>query len=483
MSQQQTETAEAQTASYKGFGSFHSDNVEDLIRVPAKLYRAPTYPECSTAFTPITEFGAPVKASHFSITPDFTFINHGAFGGALKESVTLKRQFEDLMEHQLLDFVDRKLLPWMVNSIRSMADFISCSPEDLVLVPNATYGVNAAMSIIDGADKVAYLDTEYGSVYKMLWFRAKATGASIHEIPINKHLHSSTLRSNEELTAHIERSLPEGCTAFVIDHITSTTALEFPVFTHIIPMLRRVGVKKIIVDGAHAPLQIDLNLNELPPAARPSVYVGNLHKWMSSAKSVGFMWVPKDVQELITPPVRSHGASEGFTSEFIWDGTRDYSASVAVPFLTQFWNTVGTDRVRDYCSTMVRDASAMLCKAFETQEVARRAPFMSLVRLPDVLHRGSRPSAKYVQDVLHEKYCIEVPVKNVDGVLYLRISAFVYNTMSDYEALRDAVLEIVESWNKRPRDEQNGNGGCPDARNDGGCGAGSLGGTKRTKGF
>lgn len=470
----------AATVSYKGFGSFHSDNVEELIRIPDAAYVAPGYPAFSKPLTPITSFGAGVKQSHFCITPEFVFVNQGAFGGALKEALQLKSAFELDMEAQLLTFYDRNLLPWMVNSIRAVAKFVNCSPVDVVLVPNATYGVNAAMSLIGTDDVVAYLDTEYGAVYKMLYFRAKACGATLHEIPVNHLIHSELLSDDAKLASFIVEKLPPGCTAFVIDHITSTAAFEYPVFEHIIPALRAKGVNKIIVDGAHGPLQCPLDFGALTADQRPTAYVGNLHKWVACPKSVGFMWVEEASRDAIIPPVRSHGASEGFTSEFIFDGTRDYTPALCVPRVLAFWNAVGIPRVRTYCMELLRGASAMLCAAFDVPPVARHAPFMTLVRLPDTLNRGARPSAMFVQNTLHDKYKIEVPVKTVNHVLYLRLSAYVYNTMEEYEKVRDAVLQIVSEWSKRPRDTA-----CPEGKDDddGGCGAGALGKQKKTKGF
>lgn len=59
-------------------------------------------------------------------------------------------------------------------------------------------------------------------------------------------------------------------------------------------------------------------------------------------------------------------------------------------------------------------------------------------RMIELFHR-------YFQDKLHFKYKIEVPAKCVQGRLYLRISACVYNEHREYETLRDAILDIASS--------------------------------------
>ena len=457
---------------YKGFGSFHSDNVEDLIALPDSEYRAPERPSFAKTVRGISmqvpaqrsEFGDPFFLEHFMMSKDFVFVNHGAFGGALRGGVAIKRAYEDLMEEQILAFVDRKLLPWIVYSTRVLAQFLRCSPRDLCMVQNATFGINSVMHLIQKGDRVCYLDTEYLAVYKILWTRCDTVGATLKELPVTKMLHRhDVIGSDDALTAYLESILPsEGCDVFVIDFITSTSAMAFPVLTHIVPMLKRHGVRHIIVDGAHAPLQLALDFDSLPEECRPSVLVGNLHKWFCCPKSVGFIWVREDCRNLIHPAVLSHGTGDGFLSEFVWDGTKDYGSYLAVPAIAEFWAVQDVDRVRQYCASLLDSAVTYLNEQFGGRRVARCAPFLSLVELPEAFQAftvtGERKrsaaftvTAKFIQDVLHEQYRVEVPVKTVENRVYLRISAFVYNTMAHYECLAKAIHNLADRVKKRQR--------------------------------
>jgi selenocysteine lyase/cysteine desulfurase len=457
---------------YKGFGSFHSDNVEDLISLPDSEYHAPERPAFALAVRGANglptrmDFGDPMFLEHFMMSPDYLFVNHGAFGGALRGGVAIKRAYEDLMEEQILAFVDRKLLPWIVYSTRQLAKFLNCSPQNLALVQNATFGINSAMHLIEKGNVVCYLDTEYLAVYKILWTRCEAVGATLKELPVTRMLHrSDIMASDEALTAYLESLLPvEGCDVIVLDFITSTTAMLFPVLTHIVPMLRRRGVRHIIVDGAHAPMQVSLDLDSLPDESRPSVLVGNLHKWFCCPKSVGFLWVRDDCKALVHPAVLSHGTGDGFLSEFVWDGTKDYGSYLSIPAIADFWALQGVDRVQGYCTALLASAVTYLNEQFGGRVVPRRAPFFSLVELPEALQAysidGEKKSstaftvtAKFVQDVLHEQYRVEVPVKTVESRLYMRISAFVYNTITHYECLAKAILDLAERVRKRKRTE------------------------------
>lgn len=398
----------------------------------------------------VCAMGSAFREQHFSITPDMVFINHGAFGSTLTGAMLIKRLYEEHMEEEVVEFVDRELLPLIVYSIRSLSRFLRADPRQVVLLQNATFALNCAMRMIEKDDVVAFLDTEYLAVYKMMWFRCEEVGATLHEVALNKFLHDDAVMGDDAaLTAELCRQLPAGCTTVVLDYVTSTSALCFPVFTHIIPALRARGVQKIIVDGAHAPLQLDLNFDALPAEAQPTVFVGNLHKWFSSPKSVGFFWVRAEDMERMHSVVLSHGAGEGLLSEFIWDGTRDYGAYLSIPAIVSFWEAQGCDRVRESCGHLLTAAADMLTASFRSRPVARHSPFMSLIELPEAL-QDDVITAKYIQDSLHDIFHVEVPVKRIENRYYLRISAFVYNTPAEYVYLREAVLSTAGKWLASP---------------------------------
>lgn len=471
--------------SYEGFGSFHSENVEVLITQPEEVYRPPFIPTIARRLltksevdgvvkyttndtngeetlerelsslvegsTAKCEFGEIFKKEYFLISKKMVFINHGGFGSALYGAMFIKHQLEKRMEHEVVEFVDREVLPLVVHSVRKVSDFLNSNPWDVVLVQNATYAMNSAIKLIESSDIVAYFDTEYLAVYKIMWYHCKKVGATFFELPLNQYLHDAEVMGDDNNLAKLICSLlPEGCTTLIMDHITSTSALCFPVFSHIIPAVRRQGVKKIIVDGAHAPLQVELNFNGLPELSKPTVYLGNFHKWMSSPKGAGFLWCNSKSVKSGFSAVLSHGAGDGFLSEFIWDGTKDYGAYLTLPAIIDFWKAQELSRVREYCSTLLRDAIEMLTLAFKTRRVARHSPLMALVELPNKL-QGQCVSAKYVQDMLHDQFCIEVPIKKIEGRFYIRISAFVYNTFAEYVYLKEAVLIIAEWWESASR--------------------------------
>ena len=78
--------------------------------------------------------------------PRWTFVNHGAFGAALRPAFEEAAAWRALCEAQPLSFLDRSLLPQLVRVARQLAAFLSCSPPDLALMPSCTSALNTVLA-------------------------------------------------------------------------------------------------------------------------------------------------------------------------------------------------------------------------------------------------------------------------------------------------------------------------------------------------
>lgn len=143
------------------------------------------------------------------------------------------------------------------------------------------------------------------------------------------------------------------------------------------------------------------------------------------------------------------------------DGLEDYSAWLALPQCLAFWRSQGVDETREYMHSLAQEAAELLYSRWGMcGHLAREREFpqhkrhaMRLVQLPTsrrlcggvvVDEKGPKATstdAKRVQDGLHYIHHIEVPVKCVDGKLYVRVSAHVYNCLDDFEKLAVAAVE------------------------------------------
>ena len=469
---------------YKSFGSFHSDDVEVLIRQDPNTYVKPELPSVMQheydkliryVHNEKLSFGKSSKQL-FLLDNEFTFINHGAFGGTLSLCNAYANAWRAYCEMQPLRFYDRDLLPLLVYSYRMFGNFINCNPEHLVLIPNATYGMNSIVrSLIQTEnDDVLILDIAYGAVKKIVETVCKDRGSTfdVIEIPLN-----TPMKTNEELLDDqkfidfeanllnaLDMAIEPRHKLIIFDHTTSNTGINLPI-KKMSKICKKYG-GKIVIDGAHGTLAQSLDINNLFHNHHVDFYVGNCHKWLCSSKGLGFMCV-KDIDHKsknnieIVPRVISHGYGDGFLSNYIWDGCRDYSSILALPLLLEFWNSYNLTSIRQYQHDTLKDGIELLLftmwydkKHHHVIDKNMVVPFsfhspMALIKLPDKfqvidpsskMYCNTSTNAKSVQDYLYYDKKIEVPIKNINNVLYSRLSCHIYNELDDYEAFGRAFL-------------------------------------------
>ncbi|KAG7364834.1 aminotransferase class-V [Nitzschia inconspicua] len=460
------------TQGYQAMGSFHSENVDDLMMQPDAEYQPPPLP-----FTVSKDIavGTPSSSlSSFHCSNDFlldrdtwTFLNHGAFGAALRVGYDRAAQWRYHLERQPLRYHDRDLLPHLVYSARRLAHFCRAPRDAFTLIPNVTYGLTTILRGYVNNEKkprVILWDTTYGSLKKMAQelFPGKVT-----EIPVTDYFHRwNTDVSSDDPSQVFEVALRDALrklredhhesldnALLIIDHTTSNTALNMP-----LQSLSKIGKDNnmlVLVDGAHGILAQELTLNEnnLPHV---DFYLGNGHKWLSCPRGVGFLYCPnQNLRDSVLkwPAVMSHGVGEGFQSRFLWDGCRDYAAALSIPAVLDHWELKNLVQVRSDLQNKLKQAVRLLSQqwhgSFSEEEVEAtllapwdvHAPMMVLLRLPDNLQSDMPTSddAKAIQDFLYDNV-IEVPIKCIRGVLYVRLSCHVYNELPEYERLGEIML-------------------------------------------
>jgi len=427
------------TRGYKGFGSFHSENVKDLL---ASAIVPSGADEIVGKRVNLTEFGEPAREAFLIDFEQWTFLNHGAFGGACKVAMNARDAYSHYMERNSLRFIDRELFPLVIHSIKRMAALVHGDPARLVFCPNATTAINAVVQrSIKKGDVVFCLDIAYGSVKTLLKEQCQQVGASLHLQPLD----TKNLTSKQDIINQVKLAMPSDCTFAVFDHVASNTAIVMPI-RELIQHAHALGAK-VLIDGAHGLGSLDLYLDELGA----EWYASNCHKWLSSTKGVGILYVQPAVVEQTRPLIVSHGWNNGFTEEWIWDGTRDYAGQVAMPLVLDWWESVpgGLAGARNYCQTLLLRATRYLTCFWGTQTHVDASLYshMACVEIPQHAwpfpqQAANSEQAKIIQDTLHYIFKIECPVKVLDGSLCFRISAQIYNTMSDYEKLAEAVNKL-----------------------------------------
>jgi isopenicillin-N epimerase len=337
----------------------------------------------------------------------------------------------------------------------ALAQFVGAEAGNLVFVPNATSGVNTILRSLEfrPGDELLVTNHEYNACRNALDFAAERSGAKVVVVQL-----PFPFRSVDELIEPILKSVTGKTRLALLDHVTSQTGIVIPI-SRIVAALNERGVDTL-VDGAHAPGMVPLNLNALGAGA--AYYTGNCHKWLCAPKGAAFLCVRQDRQKLIRPLTISHGANSTrkdrsrFLLEFGWQGTFDPCAALSVPEAIRFIGAQmpgGWPEVMSRNRALVLAARKILCAALRIEAPCPENFIGSLasVPLPDATEKDwPRPpfNESPMQEALCEKHRIEVPVifwprppKRL-----LRVSAQLYNFLPQYDRLAGAlVLELQKT--------------------------------------
>ena len=300
--------------------------------------------------------------------------------------------------------------------------------NDWAFVENATAGLNAVIASIGLApgDELICLSQVYGAVANTLRFHAERSGARIVVLPV-----PAPFEDAAPLFATLKAAIGPKTRFACFDHITSAGAVVMPI-ARLAEIRHRHGVP-VAVDGAHAPGQMAVDV----PALGVEWYVGNLHKWAFAAKGTGVIWCRPERQAELHPLAISHYLGQGFAAEFDYSGTRDNSNWLAVPAALDYFAGLGPEAVYAHNRALADAAGTLLATAWGTEKAAGpgfRAS-MASVRLPGV--GGDRETVLRVAKRLRHEHGIIAGVMSLDGGLWIRVSAQIYNEIGDYERLAE----------------------------------------------
>ncbi|WP_199339377.1 aminotransferase class V-fold PLP-dependent enzyme [Nostoc sp. FACHB-892] len=372
----------------------------------------------------------------WSLDSAVTFLNHGSFGACPKQVLEFQQSLRLQLEQEPLRFFGRDWEPLLDDAKSKLAAFVGVDVQDLVFVPNATTGVNSVLRSLTFSpeDEILTTNHEYNACRNALDFVASRTGARVVVAKIPFPIDSP----KQVVAAVIERVSPKTRLA-LLDHVTSQTGLIFPI-QELVKELQQRGVDTLI-DGAHAPGMIPLDLREIGA----TYYTGNCHKWLCAPKGAAFLYVRRDKQSEIRPLTISHGTNSPrtdktrFQLEFDWTGTDDPTAYMCVPEAIAFMGSLlpgGWTELRQQNHQLVLQGRQLLCEALEVQQPCPEEMIgsMAVVPMPTTLENRDFMS---IHDELFDKFGIQVQVIpwQEQPRLLVRISAQIYNTLEQYEYL------------------------------------------------
>jgi isopenicillin-N epimerase len=384
-----------------------------------------------------------IFAKLWGLDSDTTFLNHGSYGACPKVVLEEQDKIRRHIELDPLNFFNRKYEPLIREAKKRLGSFLSGDDECLAFLPNATTAVNTVLRSLDFSPKDELLTTNhvYNSCRNVLEFVAAKTGATLKIVDV-----PFPLQSEQIVTDSILKGVSDSTKIVLVDHITSDTALIFPV-KKIVEELNKLNIKSLI-DGSHAPGNISLNLRDIGA----TFYVGNCYKWLCAPRASAFLYVTKENQSLIRPLVISHGANSKnthksfFEIEFDWLGTTDPSPVLAIPKTLDYLEDIFQDGIEGLMKHNRELALAARVNVQKIIEVPTPCPdsfIGSMVSLP-LPERLNRYSYIELRDALYDCFKIQVPIIawGTDTKNLVRFSSQIYNTIDEYDYLAHALMSL-----------------------------------------
>ena len=205
----------------------------------------------------------------FLLDPDVVFLNHGSYGACPRPVFEAYQRFQRELERQPVEFLAlQRRYPELIDAARGrLASCVGADAANVAFAPNASTALNTVVRSLrlSPGDEVLLGDAEYGGMVLLWEFVARRTGVELVRRPFDQL--EPGPRTRVVFCSHVE---------WISGGVN-----------HVAPVCRaaRDAGALSIVDGAHAPGQIDLDLESLGA----DVYVGNCHKWLCGPKGSAFL--------------------------------------------------------------------------------------------------------------------------------------------------------------------------------------------------
>lgn len=372
----------------------------------------------------------------FLLDPEIAYLNHGSYGACPRPVFEAYQKYQKELETEPATLLYRNFSSRIQEVRESLSDFLNCGSDQIAFVRNVTYGMNMVAQTIKlgKGDKVLATEHEYGAVERMWEIICKERGAKFVKVKL-----PLPVNGPEEILNLIKEQADASVKVFTFPHIAAATAQVFPA-KELVKIAKEIGAISVI-DGAHAPGQISLNLNDIDA----DFYVGNCHKWMLSPKGAGFVYASRSYENKIRPPVISWGNISDGTSSLLlendWQGTTDISSILAIQDSINFLKN------HDWFNQFVPRSKKLIeefnLRILEVTGMRNLYGHHSLE--PPQMRSYVLPDGNYssLHHDLFFNFKVELPVFLDQKEKFFRISVQAYNKNSDLERLIEAIDKLI----------------------------------------
>jgi isopenicillin-N epimerase len=378
-------------------------------------------------------------ASLWGLDPAVQYLNHGSFGACPTVILEAQSRLRLEMEREPMDFLAGSLAARLHQARAPLAAFVGAECCDLVFIPNSTTGINAVLRslVLAPDDELLVTDHTYAACRKAVDYVAGRYQARVvvAQIPF-------PVSTEDEIVAAVLAQVSPRTRLALLDHVTSPTALVMPL-VRLISELRRLGVDTL-VDGAHAPGMVPIDLSQL----RPAYYAGNAHKWLCAPKGAAFLYVQPERQAAVHAHVISHGYTSGFQAEFDWTGTVDPTPWLCIPECLRYLGSLlpgGWPALMARNRQLALEARGLLLRALDLEPAC---PETMIGSMASILLPPALPGAAALgldAQALHDWF----RTRGIETWLHphprllLRVSAQLYNNIGQFEQLAGRLQQVL----------------------------------------
>jgi isopenicillin-N epimerase len=390
-----------------------------------------------TPVNPISSTDWAAARAQMLLDPAVANLNTGSFGPLSRVVFDRATELRRRLAEEPMDFLVRQLPPLLWEARERLAHFIGTRPGRLVFTANVSAAVNlvAASLRLTPPGEVLLTDHEYGAMH-WCWERAAAR----QRLTLRTFALPPLPCDPGEVVAALDAALTEHTRLLFFSHVLSPTGMVLPAAA-MCALARRRGVLTV-VDGAHAPAMVPLDVDELGC----DFYGGNCHKWLLAPTGAGFLVLGRGSEDRLRPLQVSWGwhydrARPDERDEFgstprlralEFEGTRDACAWLAVPAAIDFQAGLGWEAIRKRNAELATTVRERLGRRPGLEPATPQHPelhgFMTAFRLPP----GT--DAVRLRQRLWERR-VEAPVIERPEGLLVRASTHFYNTTEEIDRL------------------------------------------------
>jgi isopenicillin-N epimerase len=368
----------------------------------------------------------------FALAPDLVHLNHGSYGAIPRRVQDEQDRWRATIERNPTGFFQWQYPAEIRRAATVAAANFGGESKDWVFCENATAAVSSVLASLplNQGDNILTTSHAYGAVVKAIRLSAERRGASLQiaNTPV-------IVESDSQIVEALATAFTERTRLLVIDHITSPTAIVFPV-AQIVRLAHDAGIP-VLVDGAHGPGHLDLDV----PAIGADWYTGNAHKWFFAPRGCGLLWTTTVQQDITRPAVLSHGTEQGYTAAFDWIGTRDTTPWLCLGAAAEAYAAFGGKALIERNRAVVTDGAAIVAKAIGGTKSAPAEMCGAMVSLCFPGIKDAAETGLKLRLALREAGIVAA-AGGINDHVFLRLSAQIYNQASDFSACANALQAL-----------------------------------------